>query len=197
MKTAFFILACLLMIGCGTSGQDNPKQPRGAFQEVLDNTPFRFKENEASAQYSVEHLAGKGQVQVIANPRNPLAVTFTFARAGKEVLVLEGHGGSAFRAYSNLLFFADFSPIGSGCAIAAYDLGSGTEIWRTKLEAVGDPSHSKYRNAITMGLSSMDGKGEGVVTITGSESYGDYIEVLDRRTGKQLAHRIYRQGFGR
>jgi hypothetical protein len=59
-------------------------------------------------------------------------------------------------------------------------------------------SHTAYRNQVTMELSSFTevGKeGEGAIKITGRESYGDYIEVLDRATGKVLAHKIYRQGF--
>jgi hypothetical protein len=50
-----------------------------------------------------------------------------------------------------------------------------------------------------MGLSSLhelDKEGEGVVSITGRESHGDYVEILDRATGKVLAHKVYRQGFG-
>ncbi len=38
-------------------------------------------------------------------------------------------------------------------------------------------------------------KGDAII-ITGSESYCDYIEVLDAKTGKSLAIRNYRIGFG-
>jgi hypothetical protein len=37
---------------------------------------------------------------------------------------------------------------------------------------------------------------DGVVWITGQESYGDYYEVLDKKTGKMLARKVYREGFG-
>ena len=49
-----------------------------------------------------------------------------------------------------------------------------------------------------MGLSSLGGvekDSEGVVYIDGRESNGDYSEILDRKTGTLLAHKIYRQGF--
>jgi len=46
---------------------------------------------------------------------------------------------------------------------------------------------------VTMDLSKNDG--EGTITVTGHESYADYVEVLDKQTGTELAHRLYRQGY--
>jgi hypothetical protein len=114
-------------------------------------------------------------------------------------LTLDGHTTRVFRTVKNTLYFAHFDRADCGCTVAAYDLTTGKKLWETKLRAVGDIDHSKYSNRVTMGLSSspdLDKDGEGIVSITGRESLGDYIEILDRASGKVLAHKVYRKGFG-
>jgi hypothetical protein len=34
------------------------------------------------------------------------------------------------------------------------------------------------------------------IIATGKESCRDYVEILDRQNGKQVAYRVYRKGFG-
>ena len=101
-----------------------------------------------------------------------------------------------FRTEKNVLYFAHFSTSSQGCTVTAHDLDSGKKLWETKLSAIPLADHSAYSNMVTMGLSSLSGteeKHEGIVSITGHESYGDYIEILDRETGEVLAHKVYRQ----
>ena len=109
---------------------------------------------------------------------------------------IQGHTGSVFRTSGNVLYFASFPTWGQGCVVTAHELKTGKKLWETTLSAVGSSSHSAYSNEVTMGLAGSDeGKDldEGVVSITGRESYGDYMEILDRKTGKVLAHRIFRK----
>jgi hypothetical protein len=73
--------------------------------------------------------------------------------------------------------------------LAAYDLTSGRELWQSTLKGIGGVKYSAYRNLVNMGLA-----GE-AISIQGHESYGDYLEILDRKTGKRLAHRVFRKGF--
>jgi hypothetical protein len=40
-------------------------------------------------------------------------------------------------------------------------------------------------------LPGTEGNDKGIVSIAGRESYGDYAEILDRETGKVLAHNVY------
>jgi hypothetical protein len=127
-------------------------------------------------------------------------ITFKFVKDGKELLVINGHTRSVFRTRNNVLFFAHFPVAGSGCVVSAHDLSTGKELWKTTLSAVGTPKHSMYSNEVTMGLSGTtgaDGKDEGVVSITGRGSFGDYIEIPDETTGKVLARKVYRRGFRR
>ena len=68
------------------------------------------------------------------------------------------------------------------------------------MNAAGMVAHSAYSNEVTMGLLSLTGTenaDEGIVSITGRESYGDYVEMLDQKTGRVLAHKVYREGFGK
>jgi hypothetical protein len=46
-------------------------------------------------------------------------------------------------------------------------------------------------------LPDFDTKGGAVLIITGRESFGDYMEIVDRASGSILAHKLFRQGFGR
>jgi len=170
-----------------------------AWQKALEDMTFRFSESDAGVLYSLSQYSGDCKLHMIYDPKERGQLTFKFERDGKEVLTLPGHTGSVFRTVKNLLYFAHFPTYSSGSTVAAYDLTTGKRLWETKLNAVGNPSHSAYGNKVTMGLSSLhdlDKEGEGIVSITGRESFGDYIEILDRSTGKVLAHKVYRQGFG-
>jgi hypothetical protein len=53
------------------------------------------------------------------------------------------------------------------------------------LKAVKIAAHSGYSNLIN--LSAL----EDVVVVHGKESYGNYVEIVDLKTGKTLAHRVY------
>ncbi len=181
----------LIVVEVATFADDRLERREKVCQEALDLTPFLFKDKEADAEYSLKQVAGHSSVQMLSSPSGK--ATFKFVRNGKVVLTLEGSLQSVFRIQKNALFFAHFTPTRTGCEVAAYDLASGKEIWRTKLEGLGRIGHEQYRNRVTIDLSGGDGKEDGVVTVTGKETYGDYREVLDQKTGKQLAHRVYRR----
>jgi outer membrane protein assembly factor BamB len=172
----------------GQGGQD--------WQRILNNTPFHFKKAEADAMFSLARFAGNCQVDVMWDWSDLWRYTFTFARAGKKILVLKGHHGSVFQELHGTLYFAHYNMSSDGCTVVAYDLNDGRELWRIELEAVGRVQHFGYRNTVTLDVGSF-GKGQDVVYIVGSESYGDYAEVLDAKSGKRLAHRVYRQGYRR
>jgi hypothetical protein len=175
-----------------TSGQHAPGQQKNAHQDALDTAPFHFNADEANAAYSLKQCEGKWHIQLIKVPSSG-KVVFKFPCNDKEILSLEGHQQSVFRIVNSTLFFAHFSPTRTGCVVAAYDLDNCKEIWRTKLDGLGTIGHEQYRNRVTIDLSDNNRNGDGVVSITGNETYGDYVEVLDQKTGRQLAHRVYRR----
>jgi hypothetical protein len=167
-----------------------------AWQAKLEAEPFRFDETEADVLFSLSQYSGDCKLHTIRDSKHWLILKFE--RDGKDILTLDLQGCNVFRVANNVLYIAELSMMTCGCTVVAYDLTTGQKRWETKLGAVGMVSHSVYLNQVTMSLSSLpelDHDDEGVVSITGSEGYGDYVEILDRRTGKVLAHKIYREGY--
>jgi hypothetical protein len=192
----------LVVFSCSTAAE--PPDPLAAkkekWQKQLEDTKFHFSKDQAGVMYSLSQcIRGDYKIHMIYDPKTWWMMTFKFERDGKELLTIDGHDRSVFRIDGNVLYFAHFPPLSSGCTVTAHDLTTGKRLWETRLNAIGDIDHSKYRNEVTMdlvNLTGLDKEGEGSVCITGRESYGDYCEVLDRNTGKVLAHKTYRQGSG-
>ena len=109
---------------------------------------------------------------------------------GKPVDVL-GHSGSAFVVRDGVLFFADFSPYSNGCKLTAHDLKTGKQAWSKPVEGLGPIAHFKYNNRISLAIEKHPTTDAWGVVVTGWESAGRYIEVLDPATGKMLANRKY------
>jgi hypothetical protein len=191
----------LVVFSCSTAAE--PPDPlatkKEKWQKQLEETKFQFAKDQAGLMYSLSQcIRGDYKIHMIYDPKTWWMMTFKFERDGKELLTIEGHDRSVFRIDGNVLYFAHFPTSTSGCTVTAYDLSTGKKLWETRLDAVGCPSHFAYMNQVTMdwsGLPELDKEGEGSIKITGRESFGDYIEILDRNTGKVLAHKIYRTGF--
>ena len=156
------------------------------WQKRIDEEPHpKFNDSEGSVLSSLRYYRGKCQIQMTYDPANVEELTFKFVRDGKEILILEGHFYSVFRMDGDVLFFAKFDVTDCGCELVAYDLSTGQKLWSTQLKGVGLFDHSLYRNVINMDLA------PGVVWVTGFEGGGDYIEIVDEKTGKPLAHRVF------
>ena len=175
---------------------DRLKAREDAWQAVLERSSFEFSESDAGVMFSLSQFSGNCQIRMIYDPARWWRLTFRFVRDGKELVEIEGHTKSVFRAEKNILYFAHFQTSSQGCVVTAHDLETGKKLWETKLNAIPRAGHSGYSNEVTMSMSSRSGgdnKGEGVVYVVGRESFGDYMEVLDLETGKVLAHKIYKQ----
>lgn len=90
-----------------------------------------------------------------------------------------------------MLYFALYGARSNGCAVVAYDLKTGDELWKRRLEGVGFVSHSAYVNYVNLEANDY------CVAIFGHESYGDYLEVLDAKSGKLIANKVFRKGYKR
>jgi hypothetical protein len=181
-----------------------------AWNDKLESMPVAFDlfANQAafsSVDQSLKSLIYKSDhlnVHLVFDPQHYNQLVFRFFDKDREIISLRGHRYSSFRVEGDLLFFADYLPDGPGCAIAAYDLTTGKEVWRTTLHQKQPQGASAYRNRVNMllhsgyALPTQKKKGAGsTLQITGSESYCDYIEVLDAKTGASLAIKHYRVGF--
>ncbi len=196
-------LIALLLAGLSPAADppDRLAARKEAWQKALDRTEFRAPGDLRGLQYSLSQYHGDCRFHLTYDPSNVAnrwRMRFAFERGGKELIVLHGHWESEFRCSNNVLYFARFSASSAGCTVAAYDLTSGKKLWETELKAIQVFNHSAYSNEVAMSVGSLDGvdrDGEGYVQITGRESAGDYIEVLDGKTGARLAHRVYRDRF--
>lgn len=174
-----------------------------AHQKALDQVKlFEFSESDASMLFSLSQFGGNCQVQMIYDPTDRVHIMFRFVRDEKLLFEVEGHTQSVFRTKGNVMYFAHFSPWAVGCVVTAHDLDSGKKLWETKLKGIGGgPSFvSAYRNRVTISVGSrseIDVGDEASIYICGNESFGDYIEVLDSNTGKILANKVYREGYGK
>jgi hypothetical protein len=126
------------------------------------------------------------------------AVDFTFTFKDRPPVKVRGHLYSTFTIVDDKVYFAEFFRESAGCKVRSFDLTTGQEIWTTTLHQPGPLGHSGYKNRVfcresLSGEGSSKVAGEAIIVI-GSESYCDYVEVLDRATGKMLAIRVYRDG---
>jgi hypothetical protein len=174
---------------------------KAGWQKLLDGTQYQIPEYYSALLRSLGQFEGNAKVHVVFDPKDKWRIDYKFFRDDREVLSLRGHDQSAYAAKGNDLYFAEYSSASMGCTVVAYDLTTGKEQWRTKLHQAQPLGHSAYRNLVSVRIST---KGEGgeaaggaAIVITGKESYCDYVEVLDRKTGESLALKNYRVGFGR
>jgi hypothetical protein len=171
------------------------------WQKRIDRqSSFEFREEEANVLASLRRYGGNCQIHMVFDRTKVEPWKFSFVREGRTVLSLDGHEYSVFRTDAddpfleekpvreNTLYFAHFCPGSCGCVLAAYDLATGKRLWSTELKAVGSFDHSLHVNRINMRVF----RGDDVVWIAGSESSGNYVEIVDARTGRILAHRVFK-----
>jgi hypothetical protein len=119
---------------------------------------------------------------------------FTFQKKDCPKVTFSGHSQTAIVVRGDVLYFADFNPIATGCKVVAYDLVTGNKAWERHLEGIGPVEHSKYRNRVAMSVEKHSSENHFALVITGWEASGRYIEVLDLLSGKQLALKTYERG---
>src|SRR5262249_17780327 len=95
----------------------------------------------------------------------------------------QGHRNTVFTRSGSVIFIAEFSPISSGCDLAAFDLDARKQLWRCQLRGIGPQDHSKYGNVLNI---EMD---EGAILVLGNEVHGRYIEYVDPENGVTLGNK--------
>jgi RNA polymerase sigma factor (sigma-70 family) len=122
--------------------------------------------------------------------------TFKFKRDGKEVLKIEGNDEADFRIEGDVLYLA-LRSLPWGGTVTAHDLKTGKQLWSSPLKGVPCTlPMSCVFNAVSLKvLKDSDKSTDGVVWVSGHETYGDYYEILDKKTGTMLARKVYREGF--
>jgi hypothetical protein len=97
------------------------------------------------------------------------------------------HSGvnSPFIVKDDVLYFPRYATLRTGCKLEAYDLKQRKYVWQTWLYGIGKVGHTKYNNQVWI---KKDGD---VLFLFGKESKGSYLEIVDIKSGRSLANRIY------
>ena len=89
-----------------------------------------------------------------------------------------------FLISDSILYHTDYDVISSGMTIRAFDLNKNNALWSTDLTEI-QVSHDRYRNwGADLYVSG------NILIICGAEAAWPYLALLNRKNGKQLAHRI-------
>lgn len=171
------------------------KADRRTWQEVIDKWDFVNPDENSVLVKSLKQVSDC-TVRLFYDANQGSGITYTFSYMGKDAVTLQGHMSSSFASHDKVLYFAQYPPNSVGCTVLAIDLESGKTLWETSLhlKLIG---HSGYSNVVALRLANIGQlpEGKAAVVITGSESYRDYVEVLDCATGESLAIKKYRVGF--
>jgi hypothetical protein len=174
-----------------TRSRRAPLPPQPDYQKLADEAKWEWVPERANASWDLARFRGDYQVEIVKKPNTFDQLSIRFCKEpGKPILALEGHHASAFLGKDGVLYFADFNPSSSGCALVAFDLADKKELWKTHLKGLGPIEHTKYSNRVAL-----DFVGN-AVKVLGHEAAGDYIEFVDLKTGKTAGHKIFRRGFG-
>ncbi len=115
-------------------------------------------------------------------------ITIRILDDGKELVAWEGHHRSVFALQGDVLVYAAFHPSSSGCALVAFDLKAQKQLWKTDLMGLGPIRHFRYSNSVNLDIINND-----AVRVFGSESAGQYLEIVDLKTGKTVGHQKYKK----
>jgi hypothetical protein len=156
------------------------------FQAKADGAKWRWEPEHASVLYSLMRASTDYTVEVIRKKNTIGDLTIRVLDDGKVLHAFDGHRGTVFATEGGVLYYAEFSPIATGCTVVAVDLKAGKQLWKTRLKGMGPLGHTEYTNSVTLEVE------DGAVQIKGKEAGGDYLEYVDLRTGKTVGHRVFR-----
>jgi hypothetical protein len=162
--------------------------PENKYQKLADDMTWDWPKERASLKFCCDNYKGTFEMTMEAPPegvRSESLVKFKGAD-GKKYFSVRVHDQTVFVESNNVLYYADFDQISSGCRLIAYDLNGSKELWKTDLKGLGDINHSKYHNAVVLDIK------EGALRVLGNESSGKYVEFVDMKTGKTVGHRVFK-----
>ncbi len=158
------------------------------YQKIADATAWSWSAERASVGDSFLRFSKDYQVELIRKKNRFGDITIRVVDDGMELVAWEGHYRSVFTSSGNVLVYAAFLPSRTGCAVVAYDLKNGKQLWKTNLKGLGSIDHFEYSNAVNLDIINTD-----AVRVFGNESAGQYLEIVDLKTGKTVGHRTYKK----
>jgi hypothetical protein len=179
------LVATLALLAVGMPGLADD------YQKVADEAKWDWQAEKATVLHSVLNFQGDYQIEVVKRPNSFGDLTVRFTKDGKDALTLKGHYATAFVGKGTILYYTEHDVATTGCALVAFDLAKGKELWKTKLMALGPIAHFGYRNHVALEVVGDAAK------VLGNETAGQYVEFVNLKTGKTVGHRIFRKGFER
>ena len=177
------LLAMAALLAAGVAG-GAPAPPREDYGKKAKEAPWEWSDERATAAGAAKHLPAAYRAEV--EPRGTWGdAVIHVVKDGNVVHYFDGHLRTVFAVRDDVLYYADYHPSSSGCAVVAYDLRKHKQLWKAQLQGLGGVDHSKYHNAVNLGLEKY------AVCVRGKESYGNYIEYVDLRSGKTVGHKVY------
>jgi len=173
---------------------------RNRWTVYLGRRDFDFPKDKYGLISSMKHFSSSTcQLHVVLTPSPNRRKFIQIFREGKALLTLPGSYNSVFRTVDEKLYSVHFYPAKTGPTIAAYDLITGKILWeKDDIGRMGGGA-SGHAHFVYLGLSQLNqvqDEPEGAaIIITGNETAGHYIAVLDRETGRILAYRVYGKKF--
>jgi len=158
------------------------------YQKIADATAWSWSAERANVGDSFLKLTNTYQVELIRKKNKYGEVTIRLLDDGKELVAWEGHIRSVFSLNGDVLVYAEFPTSSSGCSVVAFDLKTKKQLWKTSLKGLGPISHFGYSNSVNMEIINND-----AVRVFGNETAGQYLEIVDLKTGKTLGHRKYKK----
>ena len=179
--------APLLVLNLLAAPAPNLDDLKARYQHKADEAVWRWDEDRANVSASVARYKGGYDLEFKWNaPERASVATICFRKDGKEVFVLKGHHRTQFAQQGSVLYYADFQPSATGCAVIAYDLERGKQLWKTNLKGLGPIGHKDYRNAVLLDVN------REVVAVWGEECLGRYLEFVDVKSGTTVGHRLFK-----
>jgi hypothetical protein len=167
-----------------------PVQPgaagmRGHYQKVADALAWKEPADQPPRSISSELDNFQSALKLVQTATDR-TIRVRIEPTGKEICswVENGHGVVLVR--NDVLYRADYHQMSTGCAIVAFDLKAGKPLWRTSLKGLGEIDHSKYFNRVWM-----DQVDERVLAVYGKESAGNYVELVDFKTGHTVGNKVF------
>jgi hypothetical protein len=175
----------LIVLAAGLVGVSGAACLRPAGTEatpaIPGTDPWRWSDASASLFDSLQRYEGPYQVDAV---RADGGYTVRVSDGDRELVSWKGHERTVFRQQGDVLYYADFHPMSSGCALVAFDLKAKRQLWRTPLKGLGPIGHSKYHNAVNLEVTAE------AVTVRGNESAGRYVERIDARSGQTVRTQV-------
>jgi hypothetical protein len=181
------VAALLATLGC----DPKPAKPSTDWQKHADSMDWIWDAREANLLFCVRREFDDYQVEIISLKSGKAglekSLTVRVTDGDKEVYSFKAREDTVFTRRGDLLYFAEFNPITTGCSVVAYDFKAKKQLWKTDLKGLGPIDHSKYRNEVAISMTNED-----VIYVRGNEAGGRYVEFVDAKTGKTVGNKVFK-----